>query len=175
MKLLHRGSDIEIVRKWFEWGIVFWTAWAVAVGWAAFSFYPTVSENPVSEEGLVFLFFVVMGVCVAYYAAAGWLNRTHIVVSRDKITVRHEPVPWLGNFEMKVSNVKELYTKEQSHTYRRNFFTRTTYTYDVDVATRAGRTVKLAHDLKKPEQADFIVQQIERYLGIEDVPVEGDT
>lgn len=54
-------------------------------------------------DSLVFLFFVVTGVCVAYYAAAGWLNRTHIVVSRDKITVRHEPVPWLGNFEMKVS------------------------------------------------------------------------
>ncbi|MBN1137562.1 MAG: hypothetical protein JXM73_13325 [Anaerolineae bacterium] len=79
-----------------------------------------------------------------------------------------QPVPWPGNKGMKVSNVKKVYTKEEIHQSRScgGLGTRTTHTYKVHALTRDEQSVELVGGLKKQEQALFITQQVEKYLGI---------
>jgi hypothetical protein len=104
------------------------------------------------------------------YTAAGWLNRTHIVVSRGKLTVRHEPVPWPGNKVLEVSNFKQLYAKK---TVTRSSKGGKSVSYGVNALTVGGQDLQLVGGLQNGEQAHFIEQQIEKYLGIQDVYVDG--
>ena len=107
-----------------------------------------------------------------YYTIARWLNRTCIVVSRDKITVHHGPLPWLGNKELEASNCRQFYSEVKEY---RGGKGGTTRIYEVYASTRDGRRVKLVDGFTglTSEQAFFIAQQIEEYLGIQKIPAEG--
>ena len=168
-ELLHHGSHIEIVRKWFGWQIVLMTPLAMLWCGTLFNLYSEVGESgepmPISP-----LLHVAVGIGLIYYVVAGWLNRTHIFVSRGKIAVRHRPIPWLGNKELKASNVRQLYVKEKFLRSRRGPYV----TYQVHALTRTRRNIKLVSGLETSEQALYIEQEIEKYLGIEDIPVEGE-
>jgi hypothetical protein len=172
MELIRRDSEIEIVRKWFGWEIVLLTAFAVFWGWSLFTMSPNLGAIRLSEESLYFLLFLAALIGLTYYALAGWLNRTHIVVSRGKITVRHRPIPWVGNKELETSNLKQLYTEEHVHHHPKSGGTY--FTYDVHAITSDDRRFTFVAGLKTREQASFIEHEIEKYLGIKDMPVEGE-
>ena len=179
MKLLYRGPDIEIVRKWFAPQAVVLVVLAVGY-WGGLLFVLTQSEK-LFEDGELFpgyvasnpllaILLAAIGIGLPYYAIAHCLNRTHLVVSRGKMAVRHGPIPWRGNKEIEVSNVKQLYTEEKETHYKGG----TIVTYEVHVLTPDDRRVKLVDGLKTSEQARFIEQQIEKYLGIENEYVESE-
>lgn len=170
MQLIHRESEIEIVRKWFGWDTVLGTALVVVWGCGIFG-YSGFGPIRVSKDNLyIYLLFVAGGVWLIYYTIAGWLNRTHIVVSRLKITVRHRPVPWLGNKEIDVSSLKQLYPKIK---IRRSRGVPMDADYEVHALTDDDRDLKLVGGLKSSEQACSIEQQIEKYLRIKDAYIEG--
>ncbi|MEW6208245.1 MAG: hypothetical protein AB1631_07750 [Acidobacteriota bacterium] len=169
LELYHRGSAMEIVRKWFGWQIVFMTAFAIFWDGFLFIWYSKVGDSAEPMSMYFPLLHVAVGIGLTYYVVAGWLNRTHILVSRGKIAVRHAPLPWVGNTELEVSNLKQLYAKEK----RSRSDNGTSTTYEVHAIAHNGRTIKLVRGLETREQALYIEQEIEKYLGIEDIPDTG--
>lgn len=170
LEIFHRGSSMEIVRKWFGWQIVFMTVFAMFWDGFLFIWYSKVGD---SEEPMAMYFpllHIAAGIGLTYYVVAGWLNRTYIRVSCGKIAVRHGPIPWVGNKELEVSNLKQLYAKEELSRSGRG----TTATYEVHAITHNGRNIKLVSGLETSEQALYIEQEIEKCLGIEDIPVKGE-
>lgn len=158
LEIFHRGSSLAMVRKWFGWRVVctaaftlFW--WNVSPG----------TQEPALIDAA--LLHVVVGIGLTYYVVAGWLNRTYILVKRDKITVRHAPLPWVGNKELESSMLKQLYAIE---TYYNNYVT-----CAIHAITQQGRDIALIRNLTR-EQALYIEQEVEEYLGIEDLPVKGE-
>jgi hypothetical protein len=115
------------------------------------------------------LIHVAVGVGITYTALAGWINRTRITVDQGRISVRHGPLPWLGNKDLDGSNVKQLYSKEKVSRGRNS----STTTYEVHALTASGKNEKLLSGLETSEQALYIEQEIERYFRIEDAPVRG--
>ena len=168
VQLFHRASDMEIVRSWFGWQTLLVTAFTVIWDVVVFANFRGMMEG----LNLLSLLFPAIGVVLAYYTIARWLNRTRIVVSRDKITVRHGPLPWIGNKEVEASNLKQVYRVEQEH---RSSKGGRTVTYEVYTLTGDGQSVKLLDGLTglTSEQALFIALQIEKYLGIQKIPAEG--
>lgn len=171
MEFIDHGTSIEIVRKWFDLRIVILTA--IAIFWDGF-LYNWYADLPNNASALFVLFPLIqvgVGIGITYYAVAGWFNRTHIVVRRDLVSVRHRPFPWFGNKELKAFDLKQLYTKEK--------LTRTDeggpcVSYEVRAVTKSGRNIKLVSDLVTQEQAIFIEQKIEQYLKIKDQAVPGE-
>lgn len=97
MELFQSGSGVEIVQKWFSWMTVFltvftviWTVFTVIWVWDRIVFSHLGSMIKTSPWELVL---PVVGVFLVYYSLASWLNRTHILVSREKIAVRQGRVP----------------------------------------------------------------------------------
>jgi hypothetical protein len=113
---------------------------------------------------------VAVGVGITYYVLCGWLNRTRITVGRGKVSVRHGPLPWFGNLEMDSSALKQLYVKEVISNSRNG----TTVRYDLNALTREGRSIKFAGGMETSDQALYIEQEIEKFLGIKDGPVKGE-
>jgi hypothetical protein len=168
--LYHRGSYIEIVRKWFGWHVIFLTA--IVIFYAGFLFM-SYSKGPEGGNPMAFYFEfilqVAVGIGLAYYAVAGWLNRTHILVGQGKIAIQHRPIHWLGNKKLNVSDIKQLYAKVVV-----GGRSGISVTYEVHAATRSGRSIKLVTGLGNSEQAVYIEQEIEKYLNIKNIPVKGE-
>ena len=86
------------------------------------------------------------------------------------LSIRHVPLPYLGNKTVEASDVKQVYSKERISRSRRGG----SVTYEVHALTHSGRNLKLLSGLPNSEQALFIEQEIERFLRIQDVPVRGE-
>jgi hypothetical protein len=165
MALSHRGSYIEIVRKWFGLRTIATTISAMLMPAIFFVFmYP----KGLAAIPHLFLLFLGAGFCVtAYTALAGWVNHTHITVGQGKLQIRHAPLPWPGNRIEDSSNLKQLFAKEVRGQ-------KNSVTYELHAITRDERTIKLVGGLESSEQAHYIERQVEKYLGIEDAPVKGE-
>ena len=168
--LAHHGSHIEITRKWFRWQIVVATSFAIFWDGLLFTWYSSIGENTDPMAIYFPLLHVAIGLGITYYALAGWVNQTRIIVGLGKLAVRHEPLPWLGNIELDTMNLKQLHTKEHITRGKNGPYV----TYEVHATTHNSKNIKLVSGLDTSEQALYIEQEIEKYLGIKDIPVKGE-
>jgi hypothetical protein len=156
-----RGADqMELTAHWYYkelWYI------ALAIGaWNLYWTYAWLFDNR-NEPFATFTCIV-----ATYLLAANWFNHTRIVISKGRLIVRHGPLPWFGNHDLRTLSLKQLYVKR--HIRRREG--QNMITYDVWVTTRAGRHFVLVGGLQTSEQALYIEQEIEIFLGIADKPVK---
>lgn len=169
MALQKFPSYIHISRKWFGLQIIFMTVFAVFWNIFIFRFYVGMDESTDSFAKMLPLLHVVVGVCISYYGLAGWLNKSHIFVSKESIEINHKPMPWFGHKKINATDLKQLYSKEKISNSRNN----TTVTYEVHAILSNGTNTKLLGGLESSEQALYIEQEIEKYLNIKDSPVKG--
>lgn len=113
---------------------------------------------------------VAVGVGLTYSTLTGFVNRTRVEVSRNQLTIRHGPLPWRGNMDLPGRQLTQLYGEEVTRTSKGN----TSYTYDLLALDREGKKVKLLSGLTDKDQVLYLEQTLERRLGIEDAPVEGE-
>ncbi len=171
LDVVHHGSHVEIVWKWFSWKIVGLTVFAIF--WDGFLVNWYVNLVPRTNDPMAFYFplvHVAVGIGITYYVVAGWCNRTRVLVGSGRLAVGHAPIPWFGNKEINASNLKQLYVQERITQSRRGG---STCTYEVRAVTQDGRNTKLVGGLETSEQASSIEQEVEKRLGITDVPVAG--
>lgn len=170
MEFFQHGSHIEIVRKWFDNSSFVFIIFATAWNWFVFQDLAKPGEferlmNDPFSFNLLFAIFPAAGIALMYYALAGLLNRTRISVSREKIMVRHGPLPWLGNTELEIRNLKRLYIKKKMEPGT---------PYEVHALTQSGKTLKLVAGLAMTSsQASYLKQEITRFLGIKEVSPVG--
>jgi hypothetical protein len=167
---LQKFSDyIHISRKWFGYKIIFMTIFALFWNIFLLNFYANMEKDADVFAKIFPLIHVVVGIGISYYALAGWFNKSNIFVSKERIEINHKPIPWFGHKKIKSSELKQLYSKENVSNNRNN----TTVTYEVHAILHNGTNTKLISDLDTSEQALYIEQEIEKYLGIKDSLVKG--
>lgn len=86
-----------------------------------------------------------VGVGLTYYTLAGFLNHSQVIVDRDIFSIRHGPLPWMGNLRVPVSHVKQLYCKESPGKKDGSI------TYQMSVVLKDGRKKDLLSNLDSPE------------------------
>ena len=170
LDVVHHGSHVELVLKWFSWKIVAMTGFAIFWDGFLINWYVQVAPGADPMATYFPLIHVAVGLAITYYVIAGWCNRTHILVGQGKVAVRHSPLPWFGSMETSASNLKQLYTQERVRQSRRGGGSTT---YEVRAVTQDGRNTKLVGGLDTSEQVLSIEQEIEKRQGIRDVPVHG--
>ncbi|KFE66693.1 hypothetical protein [Hyalangium minutum] len=143
---------------------IFWNGFLVV--WYGISF--TVGAPLIMK--LFPLLHVAVGLGLSYSTLTGLVNRTVIEVSRNQLTIRHGPLPWRGNRSEPGRQFTQLYGEEIFRTNKGH----TTFTYDLIALDREGRKVKLLSGLTEKDQVLYLEQTLERRLGIEDAPVDGE-
>jgi len=164
------GLHLEIVRRWFGPKFLFLTAFTVFWdGFLVFWYDQAIGSGDTLM--LVFpLLHVGVGIGLTYYVIAGWLNRTQVYVDKAGLHVRHRPVPWIGNINVPSLELKQLYVKEKESRTRNG----TSVSFEVRAVTHGGRNIKIVDGLETQEQAFFIEQKVEKFLGIKDMAVPGE-
>jgi hypothetical protein len=162
-------KGLEISMKWFSFKIIFLTFFAVF--WNGFLVvWFTIALGSGSLLMALFpIIHVAVGIFLAYYVVAGYLNKTIITVNHAKLTIKHVPVPFFGNKDVITSDLKQLYSKEYVSRSKNG----TSVSYHVHAILKNDKNIKLLSGLTSSEQALGIEKQIEKYLGIEDKSVKG--
>jgi len=79
-------------------------------------------------------------------------------------------LPWPGNKSVASYEVKQLFSKEKINHGKNG----THYSYTVQAKMADGRSETLVRGLTEAEQALYIEQQLEQFLGIKDEAVPGE-
>lgn len=134
-----------------------------------------VRDTEKSQLGIMFavifylpaLVFIVLSI---YY----WVNSTYIFASKKTIEIKQHPLPWFGNKKIDVTEIKQLFSSRYISDSRNSDNSKRTVSYSVDIITLGGATYTFLSRLKESNHALFIEQEIEEYLGIEDIRVRGE-
>lgn len=168
------GSDFRLVltRSWFTFQLFFLAFFCIA--WDSFLvfwyFTAATSKGPVPLLMIIFpIAHVAVGVGLTYSTLAGFLNKSWITLTPEALTIRHGPLPWLGNCRLASSDIRQLFC-EQATSRGRNSST----TYTLSAVLSDGRKVPLLKSLPSQDQALYIEQRVETCLGIEDARVGGE-
>jgi phage FluMu protein Com len=131
-------------------------------------------SNVPSEAPWIFSVFpvahVAVGVGMTYYVLCGFLNKTELRLSRGSLSVRHGPLPWRGNKELSVQGLSQVFCQQGFHSAGREGQA----LYSVHALKDDGSRVELLSGLPSLEHAQYIEQQVEGFLGIQDSAVPGE-
>ena len=168
---IERSADgLTIVRKWFTPTIIFLSFFCLFWnGFMAVWFYIALTKK-IYAMALFGSLHGAVGLGLLYTVVAGFLNKTYIRIAYDSLSVKHRPLPSFGQRNMKRQDIKQLYSKEIAQYHKHGC----SHSYSVQAITRTGDVVALVSGLSTSEEALFLEQEIEKYLGIEDEPVRGE-
>lgn len=165
-------NSLDITYKWSKMqGYVLLGFSAFWNGFLYFGFISTMLAEDAPSFMLIFMIpFIGAGIFISYFGLANILNSTTISVGYDNVSVRHTPVPWLGNKDVFKHDIKQLYVKEHIHRGKNSSST----SYSVNIVDKDNKDVKLLDALPNPELGKFIEHKIENFLKIQTKPVSGE-
>jgi hypothetical protein len=171
MTVQKNAHQLCITRKWFEktWlvFISFVIAWDVFLLWWYIRVF---SATQLDLLAILFpLLHVLLGASSTYLLLTVFLNTTTINVTSKMISIRHGPLPFWGNKRVASTTLLQLYCKRDEFWHHLQKIT----TFSVRAITNDRKNITLLSGLQKAEQALFIEQEVEEFLGIEDRPVKG--
>lgn len=160
-------SPLRLLMGWFRFEAIFlaffslfWCGFLVV--WYAIAF--SMSHTPL----MMFLFpllHVGVGVGMAYSALAMFVNTTTIEVTKERLTVKHGPLYWIGEIELDARSIDQLFIRETRHRSKNGRY----YRYAVCADCR-GTIQDVIKGLRSENEARFIEQSIEEKLAILDDP-----
>ncbi len=107
---------------------------------------------------------------VWYFSLSRVVNSTVVRITPQHLMVKQGPLPLRRNTHLNAQDIKQLYVKQHVQRNRKG----NTTTYQVHLTDRNGQHKELVSGLERPEQALFLEQEIERYLGIKDRSMPGE-
>jgi hypothetical protein len=163
------GQSTVLSWRWFRVRHVFMAFFCLFWdGSLAMMYSRMLAQEDPSLTGLLFpLLHVGAGMFLTYSTLAGFVNRTRIEASRSELRIQHGPLPWPGNRAWASREITQLYGMEVKDSERST-------TYRLLALDRQGRKVKLLSGLEDKDQVLYLEQALERRLGIEDGPVDGE-
>ena len=173
------ANGIDITYPWFgkqHRGLLFFV-----IIWNAFiAFFTVVMVGGMMSEStfeIMVLFFLIpfyaVGIGMAWYVLAGFLNETSIHVAKDGIATDYKPIPMIGSKRHNVrrDDIDQVYCRRRV-AYSSNDVP--VHVYDFHYVKTSGDDIEFIKGLDSLNKAVFIEQTIERIYEIGDRTVEGE-
>ncbi|MDQ8193259.1 hypothetical protein QEH59_02405 [Coraliomargarita sp. SDUM461004] len=170
LEILHDRDALIIRRKWFSVFAFFLALFTLI--WNGFMVvWMTIALKngawPMAAFGSIH---AMVGIFLAYFCVASFVNKTDISIDPNYLKVRHYPLPWRGAKKLRVHEIQQLYCKEHIHRSKNGM----NISYHLLAITNNRREQKLLSGLQEASQAQFIEREIENILGLKDIPVAGE-
>jgi len=173
MSLDETDTTLTITRDWRSWTVFFMLFFAIlwnGMIWAFFvPAFGGVSDGFGFPFGFFLLPFIGVGFYLIYQVVTGLLNKTTIRVTDGHLSITHAPIP-ARNTRLDADQIEQLYVRQHVN---RSSNGNTTRSYSLNVILSNGSKKKLMSGLTSADQALYVEQEIERFLGIPDAHVHG--
>jgi len=171
IRIAKTERGIELNWRWFTPVLFFLIPFTIV--WDAFLVFWHSMDGSSGAPWIMVLFpmaHVAVGVGLTYFVIASLLNTTRITVAPRAVEVRHGPIPWRGNAVFERSQVEQLFCKRKEKHGEHGPHV----TYELWLALRGPRAVKLVANGLEEEQVLYLEQRIESALGLADRPMAGE-
>ncbi len=162
------GGDVTYRRRWFHKGVLGFPLYWIFCGGVAMGMYDI--ETASGAVSIVTLLVAALTLLMVYSNIAHVTNTTTVRLGRERLTVRHGPLPWSGNVDLATSDIRQLFCEKTIHRLRRTTFP----SYGLYAILADGRKVKVLTRLDAPDVPLYLEQRLERWLRIENAPVPGE-
>lgn len=164
------GDTLTVRWRWFEATHLF--IFFFAITWDAFlvNWYFGLHVRNDLMHYLFPIAHVAVGIGISYFAITRLVNRTLITASRDRLTVAHGPLPWVGSGSYARAELDQLFVEPRVSRSKKG----ATTTYALCAIDRGGRKRTLVKGLPDAAAARWLELALERRLGIVDEPVVGE-
>lgn len=171
-KLIIEHTGAEIVLRWRWRSPKFYLLTVFALFWNGFLivWFSMALSMGAWEMAAFGSIHAAVGIGLLYYVLAGFVNTTEVRVGMGTLRIRHGPLPWPGNRQLDAALIAQVYCKENRHRSKNGVY----YSYSVHAQTSTGTHEKLLSRLEDTETALYVEQEVERFLGITDMPVRGE-
>jgi hypothetical protein len=170
IEVLSEGGTTVLRKRWWSWAVLFLVFFCVFWNGFMVVWFGTALKQGRWEMAAFGTLHALIGIGLAYFVLASFVNKTDVVISPGEVRVKTHPLPWPGNKSFSPADISQLYTKEVLHRTKNG----TSHSYQVHVIDRAGREHKLLAGLQSSEQGLFIEKTVEQQLGLSDQPVRGE-
>ncbi len=169
MKLREEAASLELEYNWYSPKYV---AFLIVVPFCAyFLIRSDYIAGDFQQLTIPVIILIALALYIFYYSLARVLNKTIIHVTKERISVKHGPLPLKKNLELKKDDVTQLYVTQQRGVNRYYLLVAT---FQVNVILKNQSAITLVKGLESIPQARFIENKIEDYLDITDIHVEGE-
>ena len=116
---------------------------------------------------------LLVGVGFLYYTIASFLNTTYIILDHRNLTIEHKPLhmPFYPERTISSRDISQFYVQRYVASTSNN---KPNYAFAVQLQTKEQEEIRIIKGLKKPNQARYIEQELERFLKIDDRPMESE-
>jgi hypothetical protein len=160
--VVNSGDVLKLTRNWLSANLVVLAILCVAWNsFLAFWYSEVVAVAPPLLLVNIPVVHVAIGIGLAYFALAGFLNRTVISIDHQQVFVQHGPIPWPGKIRMPTENIQEIIVAQHSTKNGRPTYA---FAFDVNALMKSGQIVSLLKNLDARDQALYIQQIIEQHL-----------
>lgn len=174
IEVVPTARGLELVRRWWSPLFLFLAFFCVVWNGIVFAFFGMASRAGAPWFVSLFpLIHVAVGLGLAYFTLCGFLNRTRVTVERHgTVAVTHGPLPWRGTPTLEAASIAQVYVVRKTSTTSEG---KPTSSYRLCALGKDGaRTTLLALPTLTLEEALFVEEEVERHLGLADVPVMGE-
>ncbi|CAM2067636.1 hypothetical protein SCOR_19800 [Sulfidibacter corallicola] len=169
MDIRRSESGLSLTRRWYL--PRHWLLMLLALVWNGF-FLLWLARTPGFDPLLRLMAGVNLGFgFILFYGALVFLvNRTSIEVDSGRLRLRHGPFPWRRGLSVEIAQIDQLYCSERLVRRRGRAFP----VYQVNIFLNNGERRLLLREIYDVNQALYVENQIERFLGIQDRPILGE-
>lgn len=168
------AQGLRLTYRWFSQTSLVLALFCLLWGGCLVVWYNQATKLASGTSGVLPLINIGIGLCVwlflVYVTLASFLNTTTITVEQGSLTVVHAPLFWPRPPRLRTTDIAQLFVRRvmvgRRHSRRP--------VYSVWAQLRRGQEIKLLNGLEAPDQALFVEQQLEAFLGIPDRPVPGE-
>ncbi len=173
IEMLKLMGELEISISWRKsakhYTLLFALIWNVFIG---FFFMMMLFSGGIGS--IIFLApFLFVGAYLLYASVGQLINTTYITVDEERISVEHKPINFLVQRDQHflAEDIKQLFVRRYK-TGESNG--NPVYAFSVNIKLRNGRTFPLVKELHSANYGKYIEQEIEKFLKIKNVPVQGE-
>lgn len=167
------GAELRLSRRWFNssaFGLLIFTLFLSAMVGAFLGLFiqgfARGTPPPLLALVLIAPFFVI-ALSLAYITLAMFLNKTVVIATSSSLTTRHGPLRMRRSVSVSASNVEQVFVKRSAPN-------NSNATYEVWARMVDDEDRELIADIPDFKAARYIEQEIERFLGLPDLPVAGE-
>jgi len=112
-----------------------------------------------------------IGLGLLYNMIANFINTTQVNVDRQRLLIEHQPLhfPFYKEHHIPITDIQQIFIKKYVASKTNGT---PNFAFSVNVELDSKRSIQLVRGLKHADQALYLEQQVERFLEIEDRPVE---
>ena len=116
---------------------------------------------------------LIVGMSLLYYVMTILINTTYVTIDEKILSIEHRPLklPFYGDTEVSSKDVDQVFVKKYESSRTNDV---PNYAYSVNAILKDKDEIQLLKGLKHADQAQYIEQEIEFFLKIDDKPVPGE-